>query len=62
MELDDTSHRRADRSGRDKFVNQLFKCCSVPLLRIQIANHYNFDEIKKEITRSTEALQRLASR
>jgi hypothetical protein len=35
VEVDDTSHQRADRRQRDEFVNALFKSVGLPLIRVE---------------------------
>lgn len=41
IELDDTSHDRADRQERDKFVEQVFGVAKLPLLRLPARYTYN---------------------
>lgn len=41
IELDDSSHSRADRTARDDFLNDAFKSANLPLLRIRVASHYD---------------------
>lgn len=40
IELDDSSHNRADRIQRDAFVNELFATQQLPLLRVPCAWTY----------------------
>lgn len=58
IELDDSSHSRADRVERDRFVNKLFAVSKLPLVRIKAINSYNQNEI---ITKIEENIQGLFS-
>jgi Protein of unknown function (DUF2726) len=40
VELDDASHRRADRARRDRFVDQAMASAGVPLVRVRAAREY----------------------
>ena len=40
IELDDSSHGRAERRERDAFVNQVFAAAGLPLLRVPVRRHY----------------------
>lgn len=52
IELDDTSHERNNRIERDNFINQLFKDLDIKLLRIQLQNFYNMEELENKIKES----------
>lgn len=41
IELDDSSHERADRRERDEYVEELFETVRFPLLRIKASATYN---------------------
>lgn len=41
IELDDRSHRRADRRRRDAFLNRVFRNAGIPLLRYQARSAYS---------------------
>ena len=41
IELDDSSHERADRRERDQFLEELFDTAQFPLLRIKASASYN---------------------
>lgn len=49
IELDDASHRRADRRERDAFVNQVFEAADLKLLHVQVQRTYNRDEIAGQV-------------
>lgn len=49
IELDDTSHKRADRVARDRFVNELFEATGVPLLRFENKRNYTISEVKEKL-------------
>ena len=49
IELDDASHKRADRQARDQFVNNVFAVAHLPLLRFPVQHTYNRDEIVSKI-------------
>ena len=41
IELDDSSHERADRRERDEYLQELFETVRFPLLRIKASGSYN---------------------
>ncbi len=45
IELDDSSHQRADRIERDAFVEQVFEAAGLPLVRIAVKNVYDTREL-----------------
>ncbi|WP_311950036.1 DUF2726 domain-containing protein [Halomonas piscis] len=49
IELDDASHQRRDRQGRDRFVNAAFAQAGVPLLRIPTARRYEAQALREHI-------------
>lgn len=49
IELDDSSHYRADRIARDDFLNEAFASAGLPLLHIKTASHYDPIAIQAEI-------------
>lgn len=51
IELDDPSHNRADRQGRDAFVNRAFAGASLPLLRIPTQRKYDMKAIRQQVQR-----------
>ena len=58
IELDDSSHQRADRKKRDEFLNKALEQAGLPLLRIPVRSGYDPQEIKQKIqaklTRNSE--------
>jgi hypothetical protein len=46
IELDDSSHERAERIVRDDFVNRVFEAASLPLVHINTRQAYNTNELK----------------
>lgn len=46
IELDDSSHRRADRQTRDEFMNRVFEAARLPLLRIPVKRGYAPNELR----------------
>jgi hypothetical protein len=52
IELDDDSHQRADRKGRDMFVNNLFASTGVPLLRLPVRELDDLEKLVSELTRA----------
>lgn len=55
LELDDSSHRRADRRTRDRFVDRALAQAGVPLIRVAAARRYAPGELQRQIA---EALNR----
>jgi len=49
IELDDSSHQRADRIERDRFVDRAFESAGIPLLRIPVQSKYLSREIRELI-------------
>lgn len=49
IELDDPTHKKSKRIERDNFINKLFKDLEIKLLRIQVQNFYNLEEIEEKI-------------
>ena len=45
IELDDKSHRRADRKERDSFVESVFAAAGLSLLRVRVQHGYQFQEL-----------------
>ena len=46
IELDDVSHRRADRGQRDTFIETVFSGVELPLVRIPVRASYNIEELR----------------
>ena len=49
IELDDASHNRKDRQGRDAFVDQAFASAGLPILHIKAARSYSIAEVQQQI-------------
>lgn len=49
IELDDSSHNRADRQERDQFVNEAFLSAGLPLLRVPLQSSYDIKSLKELI-------------
>lgn len=49
IELDDKTHYNNKRIERDKFMNKLFKDLEIKLIRIQVENFYNIEELEQKI-------------
>jgi len=45
IELDDSSHRRPDRTDRDDFVNEVFRIAKLPLVRVPVRQAYSTHEL-----------------
>ncbi len=41
IELDDSSHNRADRRARDEFLNSALTAAHLPFLRLPVTSTYN---------------------
>ena len=55
IELDDSSHQRADRQKNDEFKNGLFTASSIPLIRITAKNSYNPNELAAAVNEAIAA-------
>ena len=53
IELDDNTHKKDKRIERDNFVNKLFEETGIKLLRIEVKNFYNIQELEEKITNLT---------
>jgi hypothetical protein len=49
VELDDSSHARADRQKRDAFVDDVFRSCGLPLLHVPAQASYNVAELRTSV-------------
>lgn len=49
IELDDASHRRAERQARDQFVDAVYATAGLPLLRVAVKPSYAAGELAVEI-------------
>ena len=49
VELDDSSHQRADRRKRDELLNNLFERAEFPLLRFPTSTIYNARKIEEKV-------------
>ena len=49
IELDDNTHKQQKRIKRDNFINKLFEQTETKLLRIEVQNFYNLEELEKKI-------------
>ena len=45
IELDDKSHRRADRQERDEFVGRVFESAGLPLARVPVKQTYSVQQL-----------------
>ncbi len=49
VELDDSSHQRADRRARDAFVDQVFAAARLPIVHVVARASYNAEALGKEL-------------
>ena len=49
IELDDSSHERADRQARDKLVDSAFAAADLPILHVICRGSYDDEELKQQI-------------
>ncbi len=49
IELDDSTHGKADRRKRDEFVDSVFKSSNLPLVRFKCNSSYNIESIRDEL-------------
>jgi hypothetical protein len=49
IELDDSTHRRADRRKRDQLLDDLFEKAELPLLRFKTASAYSPRSIEAQL-------------
>jgi predicted RNA-binding Zn-ribbon protein involved in translation (DUF1610 family) len=57
VELDDSSHQRADRASRDEFVNRVFQDAGLPLLRFPVKPSYPIQEIRSSVMLFSKSAQ-----
>jgi hypothetical protein len=53
FELDDPSHRKADRQERDTFVESVFEAAGLPLLRFPVRSVYDVRALAESVARHT---------
>ncbi len=51
IELDDSSHNRADRRARDIFVDGALGAAKIPIAHIKVRRHYTKAHLRAELTR-----------
>jgi len=61
IELDDSTHKRADRQKSDEFKNALFAASSIPLIRIAASESYNPNELASTVNDAIAAKKSVAS-
>ena len=49
VELDDSTHKRADRQERDAFLDQAMKAAGVPLYRFEAKRSYTPQQVRQKI-------------
>ena len=49
VELDDSSHERADRKARDTFVDDVFRASNLPLLHVPVKASYSPIELRQSL-------------
>ncbi len=54
IELDDSSHQRADRRLRDQLLDDLFEKAAFPLLRFRAAANYSSRLIEERVEEVVE--------
>jgi len=55
IELDDSTHQRADRQDRDRFVEQVLEAIGLPALRIPVTRAYDTQQIAQLVKASIQA-------
>jgi len=53
IELDDSSHKKADRKNRDDFLENALNAAAIPLIRFAARASYNVQEVREEIGKAT---------
>ena len=54
IELDDKSHRRADRRQRDEFLDRALSAANIPLVRVPCAPVYDAKTLRAVLTQKME--------
>lgn len=49
IELDDASHHRTDRQGRDNFIDKALAAAGLPILHVKAARSYSIVEIRQQV-------------
>jgi very-short-patch-repair endonuclease len=55
LELDDRSHSRGDRAGRDEFIDQALAMAGIPLLRFPAKNGYAVQDVRARLAEMMHA-------
>src|ERR1700730_15954511 len=53
VELDDSSHQRADRRARDGDVDRILEIASLPILRVSVQQAYDAKELERQLLAKT---------
>ena len=56
IELDDSSHNKPLTIERDNFVNDLYKCIQLPLVRFRVQNSYNMNDIINSLPKEVQLI------
>ncbi|MBC7876702.1 MAG: DUF2726 domain-containing protein [Anaerolineales bacterium] len=57
IELDDSSHQRADRIQRDEFVEKVLATAKIPIARVPVKQSYNAKELNEMFSQIMQASQ-----
>jgi very-short-patch-repair endonuclease len=57
IELDDSSHQRADRAERDGYVEKALAAAGIPIARIPVKHSYDAKEISEMFSRAIQGNQ-----
>ena len=56
IELDDSSHQRADRINRDEFVEKVLSTANMPIARVPVKQSYDAKELTELFKRTMQAV------
>lgn len=54
VELDDKSHEKADRAGRDEFVDQALAGAKIPVMHFPVKKGYELQEVRAKLAEAFE--------
>ncbi len=61
VELDDKSHEKADRAGRDEFVDQALAGAKIPIIHFPVKKGYELQEVRAKLVEAFKIMTETVS-
>jgi very-short-patch-repair endonuclease len=62
VELDDKSHEKEDRAGRDEFVDQALSGAKIPVIHFPVKKGYELQEVRAKLVEAFELVPNLSEK